>query len=99
MQHSTTKGFIAPLSICIVATLLLIGCASNRGSISAGSKTKKALVVTTTTGFRHSSIKTAEKVLASLGEQSHAFTIDYVNQPPNEPQKPSKPDEPNAPKP
>ncbi len=40
---------------------------------------KKVLVVTTTAGFRHSSIETAENVLATLGEQSGAFTVvDFV---------------------
>ena len=39
---------------------------------------KKVLVITVTKGFRHSSIATAEKVLAKLADQSHAFTVDYV---------------------
>ena len=39
---------------------------------------KKALVVTVTKGFRHSSIPTAEKVLGELAEKSGAFTVDYV---------------------
>src|SRR3954454_1999461 len=39
---------------------------------------KHVLVVTATQGFRHSSIPLAEKVLAELGEKSHAFTVDYV---------------------
>src|SRR6266853_6646508 len=39
---------------------------------------KKLLVVTVTKGFRHSSIPTAEKVLAELGQESGAFTVDYV---------------------
>jgi uncharacterized protein len=39
---------------------------------------KKVLVVTVTKGFRHSSIPTAEKVLAKLAEKSGAFTVDYV---------------------
>src|SRR5256885_3626850 len=39
---------------------------------------RKLLVVTVTKGFRHSSIPTAEKVLAELGEKSGAFTVDYV---------------------
>src|SRR5436190_7515068 len=38
---------------------------------------KKVLVVTVTKGFRHSSISTAEKVLAELGEKSGIFTVDY----------------------
>jgi type 1 glutamine amidotransferase len=43
---------------------------------------KKLLVVTTTTGFRHSSIPTAEKVLAQLAQSSGEFTVDFVQQPP-----------------
>jgi uncharacterized protein len=39
---------------------------------------KRVLVVTATQGFRHSSIPVAEKVLAELGQKSHAFTVDYV---------------------
>ena len=93
------RGSIRGVSICIAAALLLGGCASHRTSDLAGRKGKKALVVTVTTGFRHSSIKTAERVLARLGEESGAFTVDYVQQPPNEPQEPRKPQEPPAPKP
>ena len=43
---------------------------------------KKLLVVTTTTGFRHSCIPTSEKVLEQLGKDSGAFTVDFVRQPP-----------------
>jgi hypothetical protein len=40
---------------------------------------KKLLVVTVTKGFRHSSIPTAEKVLAELAQQSGgAFVVDYA---------------------
>ena len=39
---------------------------------------KRVLVVTTTTGFRHTSIATAEQVIAELGKQSGAFTVDYA---------------------
>ena len=48
---------------------------------------KKLLVVTTTTGFRHSSIPTAKKILAQLGADSGAYTVDFVDQPPGEPAK------------
>src|ERR1043166_6735604 len=56
---------------------------------------KKILVVSVTTGFRHSSIGIAEKTIARLGEESGAFTVvDYARQPgikvsqkPNPPQK------------
>jgi uncharacterized protein len=46
---------------------------------------KKLLVVTTTTGFRHSSIPTLEKVLTQLGASSGEFTVDFVQQPPSQP--------------
>jgi type 1 glutamine amidotransferase len=46
---------------------------------------KKLLVVTTTTGFRHSSIPTAEKILEQLGRDSGEFTVDFVHQPPGKP--------------
>ncbi len=51
---------------------------------------KKLLVVTVTTGFRHSSIETAEKVLAELGAKSGAFTVDYVHQPEGQPKSPGR---------
>jgi hypothetical protein len=47
---------------------------------------KKVLVVTTTTGFRHSSIPTAERIIAQLGQESGAFTVDYARVEPNDPQ-------------
>jgi hypothetical protein len=59
--------------------------------LSAAEPVKKVLVVTTTTGFRHSSIATAEKVLAQLAQQSGAFTLDYVRQPEGKPGGPRKP--------
>jgi type 1 glutamine amidotransferase len=43
---------------------------------------KKLLVVTTTTGFRHASIPTLEKILAQISKESGAFTVDFVQQPP-----------------
>lgn len=43
---------------------------------------KKLLVVTTTAGFRHSSIPNLEKVIAQLGKDSGEFTVDFVQQPP-----------------
>ena len=52
---------------------------------------KKLLVVTVTTGFRHSSIETGEKILAELGEKSGAFTVDFVKQPEGRPIAPRKP--------
>lgn len=70
----------------MVAGLVLGG-----GVMVAADAPKKLLVVTVTTGFRHSSIETAEKVIKQLGEQSGAFTVDYVHQPEGQPKNPGKP--------
>lgn len=49
------------------------------GVVTAEAAPKKVLVVTATTGFRHSSIATAENVIATLGETSGAYTVvDFV---------------------
>ncbi len=69
----------------LVLGLMLLGLAAS------AAEPKKILVVTITTGFRHSSIATAEKVLAKLGQQSGLFTVDYVQQPPNQPNAPKTP--------
>jgi|UniRef100_UPI0037843FD1 type 1 glutamine amidotransferase len=69
-------------------TLLLAAALS---CSSAHAEPKKLLVVTVTTGFRHSSIETAEKVLAELGTKSGAFTVDFVHQPEGQPKNPGKP--------
>jgi uncharacterized protein len=47
---------------------------------------QKVLVVTVTKGFRHSSIPTAEKVLAELAKESSAFTVEYARVNPDDPQ-------------
>lgn len=47
---------------------------------------KHLLVVTTTTGFRHSSIPTAEKVIGELAQTSGQFTVEYARVEPNDPQ-------------
>lgn len=55
-----------------VALFALVGC------VTAAKGPKRALLVTITTGFRHSSIPTAEKVLAQVAQSSGAFTITAV---------------------
>jgi type 1 glutamine amidotransferase len=52
---------------------------------------KKLLVVTVTTGFRHGSIPTAEKVLGELAAKSGEFTVDYVREPRPRPPAPRRP--------
>lgn len=66
------------------AGLVLCGLAITPPSAAAAPK--KVLVVTTTLGFRHSSIPTAEKVLAQLASESGDFMLDYARVEPNDPQ-------------
>lgn len=61
--------------------------------VKAADAPKKLLVVTVTTGFRHSSIETAEKVLEELAQKSGAFTVDFVRQPEGQPKNPGRPPE------
>ena len=77
------------LDIALLGRLLLagilVGC--NFGlTAPAQAAPKKVLVVTVTLGFRHSSIPTAEKVIAELAKESSAFTVDYARVEPNDPQ-------------
>ena len=78
---------------------LMAGLLAAGFAFTAAAAPKKVLVVTVTYGFRHSSIGTAEKIIAKLGEESGAFTVDYVHQlsgkpntdQPNPPRKPTEP--------
>jgi type 1 glutamine amidotransferase len=67
--------------------LLALGLALPAGA----AEPKKLLVVTVTTGFRHSSIPVAEKILARLAKESGAFTVEFCQQPSNKPNVPRKP--------
>lgn len=79
-SSSSVRWIFTPLltGLCL---LVLAGCAG------LSQKTpKRVLVVTTTTGFRHSSIPTAEKVLAELAQSSGAFTVEYARVEPSDAQ-------------
>ncbi len=52
---------------------------------------KKLLVVSVTTGYRHASIPTAERVLSNLAARSGRFTVDFVENPPGMPTIPPPP--------
>jgi type 1 glutamine amidotransferase len=60
-------------------------------SLQAANAPKKVLVVTVTTGFRHASIPTAERILAQLARESGQFTVDCVRQPEGMPKTPNPP--------
>jgi uncharacterized protein len=51
---------------------------------------KKVLVVTVTTGFRHASIPTAEKILEQMAKDSGKFTVEFVRQPEGLPKPPAR---------
>ena len=71
----------------LLALTLVVG-------LAAQAAPKKVLVVSVTTGFRHSSIETAERIIAKLGQDSGAFTVDYARvTPPKGPRKPNAPKE------
>ncbi len=65
-----------PLSILLIGSL--VTSFSLAPAQAAGAAGKKLLVVTVTKGFRHSSIPTAEKVLARLAEESGQFKLDFA---------------------
>ena len=64
-------------------SILLLALTMMAFTLSAAPK--KLLMVTTTTGFRHSSIPNLEKVVAQMGKDSGSFTVDFVRQPANHP--------------
>jgi type 1 glutamine amidotransferase len=70
MKNKTLTGLIGLL---LAPALFLLVIASAQAATP-----KKLLVVTVTKGFRHSSIPTAEKILAEVGKTSGAFTVDYA---------------------
>lgn len=67
------------LAQCVLGLLLA-------GLTVTAAEPKKVLVVTTTLGFRHSSIPTAEKILNKLGNQSQMFTVEYARVDPSAPE-------------
>jgi type 1 glutamine amidotransferase len=62
----------------IIATLTLLLAVTGGAQPAPVVVPKRVLVVTTTAGFRHSSIPTSEKVLAELGKSSGAFTVEIA---------------------
>ena len=69
MKNKTLPTLIKLLTLVMFCVLLASAQAATP---------KKLLVVTVTKGFRHSSIPTAEKILADIAKTSGAFTVDYA---------------------
>ncbi len=86
-NQSMKRRLITTLVAAVpVAILALVGC------VTSAQSPKRALLVTTTTGFRHSSIGTAEQIIAKVAKDSGAFTIAAVASvtPPKDQSKESK---------
>ena len=71
------KRIIALLAVLPLVFGLLLRAAPVRAEDPA---VARVLVVTVTAGYRHGSIATAEKILARIGKESGAFTVDYARQ-------------------
>ncbi len=78
-------AFLVVLAVCVCVN-----------AVTADPAPKKLLVVSVTTGFRHSSIADAEKALMQMADQTHAFTLDFARQPAGKPAAPKKPTAPKA---
>jgi hypothetical protein len=75
-----------------VAALTLAATTGRAVTLAAeAGKPARLLAVTVTTGFRHSSINTAEPVLEELGRSSGLFHIDFLRMPPGRPPQPKAP--------
>ena len=74
-------------------SLLVIALLSTPAFSAFAAEAKRVIVVTVTTGFRHSSIPYAEKTLEKIGNESGAYkVVDFARQPDIQiPRKPNKP--------
>lgn len=79
------KSLLRLTFVTLAGALLLSGGLSSSG-YAQNKSPKHVLVVTTTVGFRHSSIETAEKIIGTLAQQSGAFTVEYARLTPDAPE-------------
>jgi acetyl esterase/lipase/type 1 glutamine amidotransferase len=87
-RHSFRLGAAsAPLATASAAALLCWALIASSGTDASGqaSAPKRLLVVSTTLGFRHSSIEVGEKVLRDLALGSGQFTLEFASVNPNDP--------------
>jgi len=61
----------------LAACLGVLACCATTTGVAAAPP-KKILLVTTTLGYRHSSIETAEQVIATLGKSSGAYEVELA---------------------
>ena len=75
-KHLHALNFFPTLAIVALAIATLVsGCST---CCTQSKSPKRVLVVTTTTGFRHSSIPTLEKTLGEMAQKSGAFTVTFA---------------------
>jgi len=85
-SHRIFSKLLPALAFAAIAAVIILSGCKTSSCCAQGKSPKRVLVVSTTVGFRHSSIETAEKVIAELGQQSGAFTVDYARLSPNAPE-------------
>lgn len=79
------KGFTRHLAGLVIASMAMVGGTGLIGAVVAQTSAgpKKVLLVTTTLGFRHDSIATAEQVISALGKDAGRFDVEVASiQPP-----------------
>ena len=77
-KHLYALKIIPTLTIVALALVaLLSGCSTSTCCVQNKSP-KRVLVVTTTTGFRHSSIPTLEKTLGEMALKSGVFAVEFA---------------------
>ena len=75
-KHLHALKFIPTLALAALAlATLLAGCST---CCDQSKSPKRVLVVSTTTGFRHSCIPTMEKTIAEMAQKSGDFTVEFA---------------------
>ncbi|MEX2045188.1 MAG: ThuA domain-containing protein [Opitutus sp.] len=79
--HSSARRLVSLAVIFAVAATVALGADAP----------KRVLVVTVTTGFRHTCIPLSEEVIGRLAKESGKFAVDFVRQPVGMPRAPGRP--------
>ena len=76
---------------CLAASLLILAMPFRADCAPDTASPRRLLVVSVTTGYRHSSIPTAERILSRLAAESGKFSVEFVENPPGMPVTPPPP--------
>jgi type 1 glutamine amidotransferase len=80
------RGALRTARPTFMGCCMVLAAGSNLACMAQSATPKKVLVVTVTKGFRHSSIPTAEKVLAEIATKSGVFSVEYARVEPTDAQ-------------